>query len=58
MPSFVTDILRMPLFPVIALGLIAILYWRGFLSMREADKKRAAANAPGVSKPADRPEKP
>ena len=56
MPSFITDILRWPVFPLFALVLIAILYWRGFLSMRQADKKRADADAPGTSKPSDKPE--
>ena len=58
MPSFITDLLRMPLFPVIALGLVAILYWRGFLTMRQAKKERAAPDAPGASKPAKKPENP
>jgi len=55
MPSFITDILRLPIFPLVALALIAILYWRGFLSMRQAAKERAAPDARSASKPGDKP---
>jgi hypothetical protein len=35
MPAIVTDILRFPLFPIVILALIAFLYWRGAMTMRQ-----------------------
>ena len=35
MPAFVSEILRLPLFPIAILALIGVLYWRGFLTMRQ-----------------------
>ena len=40
MPAIVTEILRFPLFPIAILALIALLYWRGFLSMRQKKQDR------------------
>jgi hypothetical protein len=42
MPTFITDVLRFPLFPIVILGLIAFLYWRGAMTMRQ---KKAAAES-------------
>jgi hypothetical protein len=38
MPDFVTHVLRFPLFPFVIVALIAILYWRGFLTARQNKK--------------------
>jgi hypothetical protein len=38
MPDFVAHFLRMPLFPIVILALIAWLYWRGALTMRQQKK--------------------
>ncbi|HEV8014515.1 MAG TPA: hypothetical protein VGP48_03220 [Stellaceae bacterium] len=48
MPAIVTEILRLPLFPIVILGLIAFLYWRGVMTMRQ---KKAAAKS---ENPADK----
>lgn len=42
MPAFVTDVLKFPLFPFVIVALIALLYWRGFLTMRQNKKNPAA----------------
>lgn len=42
MPDFVIHILKFPLFPFVIVGLIALLYWRGFLTMRQNKKNPAA----------------
>jgi len=41
MPAFVIDVLKFPLFPFVIVALIAILYWRGFLTMRQQKKPTA-----------------
>lgn len=41
MPPIVTEILRFPLFPIAILALIALLYWRGFMSMRQKKTETA-----------------
>lgn len=46
MPAIVTEILRYPLFPIVILALIAVLYWRGFLTMRQKKQQGAAARKP------------
>jgi len=38
MPDAVTHILRLPLFPIVILALIALLYWRGAFAMRQQRK--------------------
>ncbi len=39
----VRHILRLPLFPIVILALVAVLYWRGALTMRQQRKSRADA---------------
>ncbi len=34
----VRHILRLPLFPIVILALVAVLYWRGALTMRQQRK--------------------
>jgi hypothetical protein len=58
MPAVITDILRLPLFPIVILGLIAVLYWRGALTMRQAKKPSAAPDAIASGKQGDEPKKP
>jgi hypothetical protein len=58
MPAVITDILRLPLFPIVILGLIAVLYWRGALTMRQAKKEKAAPDAITSGKPSDKPKSP
>lgn len=41
MPDFVIHVLKFPLFPFVIVALIAILYWRGFLTMRNQKKTSA-----------------
>ena len=41
MPAFVTDVLKFPLFPFVIVALVALLYWRGFLTMRQNKKDPA-----------------
>jgi len=43
-PSFVSDILRQPLFPVAVLALVALLYWLGALAMRNTSKQTTAGD--------------
>ncbi len=50
MPSVITDFLRLPLFPIAILGLIAVLYWRGALTMRQAKKQDASSKPDNPSK--------
>ena len=42
MPAFVTDVLKFPLFPFVIVALIALLYWRGFLTAHQNKKNPAA----------------
>jgi hypothetical protein len=58
MPAVITDILRLPLFPIVILALIAILYWRGALTMRQAKKQNAAPDATAPAKLGDKPKNP
>jgi hypothetical protein len=44
MPAFVVHVLKFPLFPFVILGLIALLYWRGVMTMRNQAKKPKAGN--------------
>ena len=46
MPAFVTDVLKFPLFPFVVVALIALLYWRGFLTMRQHKKTQATETKP------------
>jgi hypothetical protein len=58
MPAVITDVLRLPLFPIVILGLIAVLYWRGALTMRQAKKEKAAPDAAAPGKQGDKPKSP
>jgi hypothetical protein len=40
MPDFVVHVLKFPLFPFVIVALIAVLYWRGAMTMRNQTKKR------------------
>jgi hypothetical protein len=57
MPAIVTDVLRLPLFPIVILALIAFLYWRGALIMRQAKKEKAEPDTLALQKLGDKPEK-
>ncbi len=41
MPSAIVQILHWPLFPIVILGLLAWLYWRGALTYRNESKNKA-----------------
>ena len=43
MPGAVTHILSLPLLPIVILALIAWLYWRGAMTMRQPPKPSAEA---------------
>jgi hypothetical protein len=58
MPAVITDILRLPLFPIVILGLVAVLYWRGALTMRQAKKEKAAPDIVTSGKQGDKPKSP
>jgi hypothetical protein len=57
MPSVVIEILHWPLFPIVIVALIAVLYWRGFLAARnrKSDKAAPAARLQPSAKPGDKP---
>jgi hypothetical protein len=59
MPSIVIEILHWPLFPIVAIVLIGLLYWRGFLAYRNPAKKNAARDTGAeAGTPGDKPKTP
>jgi hypothetical protein len=39
MPSAVIEVLHWPLFPIVIMGLLGWLYWRGVLTYRNENRK-------------------
>lgn len=60
MPSVVIEVLHWPLFPIVMVVLIALLYWRGALAARNPKKKTAALDTrvEASGKPGDKPKTP